>query len=300
MKRTELERLRAMGAASLAAAAERVKRQTPEQRRAAFRDRLVELADSVVEAVSTGDLGLLNAAENGLRQALLVARTLMGTNAKDRRDPAAWAARWAAEDLATHAATIEARRALEARDEQVMAEVVEVSRALRRVAIAAGVAGAIRGRGGEARNAATIEAGGATAERVAEAVAVLRGHRQTDGRAHESDRAAALVTLLDRRVRVLRDARPRRRPTAEDARAVAHAYCETFPADAARLEGLMAPVLVYLETASAPPSRGAGRGDVRKKAIGAALAGVLRAAGVRPARLDSLKRQARRKRKGGQ
>lgn len=36
-----------------------------------------------------------------------------------------------------------ARRDLEARDEQVMAEVVEVSRALRRVAIAAGVAGAM-------------------------------------------------------------------------------------------------------------------------------------------------------------
>jgi hypothetical protein len=36
-----------------------------------------------------------------------------------------------------------ARRHLEARDEQVMAEVVEVSRALRRVAIAAGVAGAM-------------------------------------------------------------------------------------------------------------------------------------------------------------
>jgi len=34
-----------------------------------------------------------------------------------------------------------ARRDLEARDEQVMAEVVEVSRALRRVALAAGVAG---------------------------------------------------------------------------------------------------------------------------------------------------------------
>ena len=34
-----------------------------------------------------------------------------------------------------------ARRDLEARDEQVMAEVVEVSRALRRVAVAAGVAG---------------------------------------------------------------------------------------------------------------------------------------------------------------
>ena len=38
-----------------------------------------------------------------------------------------------------------ARSALEARDEQVMAEVVEVSRALRRVAVAAGVAGAMSG-----------------------------------------------------------------------------------------------------------------------------------------------------------
>ena len=40
-----------------------------------------------------------------------------------------------------------ARRDLEARDEQVMAEVVEVSRALRRVALAAGVAGAMVSRG---------------------------------------------------------------------------------------------------------------------------------------------------------
>lgn len=40
-----------------------------------------------------------------------------------------------------------ARRHLEARDEQVMAEVVEVSRALRRVAVAAGVAEAMTGRG---------------------------------------------------------------------------------------------------------------------------------------------------------
>jgi len=300
MKRTELERLRAMGAASLAAAAERVKRQTPEQRRAAFRDRLVELADAVVEAVSTGDLEGLNVAEDGLRQALLVARTLMGTNIKDKRDPAAWSARFAAVELAEHAAGLDARidaraevvagraltpvrRELEARDEQVGELILEVAESLN----------------GVARRVDALERGsGAPSERAAEAVAVLHGHRQVDGRTKESDRAVALQRRLDAAARSVRQRD--RCPLQADARRVAHAYCEAFPADASRLEGLIDPVLAYLRLVTARAPRGAGSTEPRQKAINAALAGVLRAAGARPARADSLRRMVRRKAKSGQ